>query len=314
MKKLWMLLFVLTPFCAFAQQTEYNKNGDEAMKRLDYRDARLWFEEGVLTCDSYSIDKLVTIWLSNEEMRPSMRSVMNKCMDCLTEKAMKGDTVSMSKLIICYGEGIGIPSNKNLSNYWSEQLENIRKQNEILQSPATEKAVQQERMKFFVGYSYSIEAPFGITFGGVGQRLGWYGRFKTNLSFENTLYQCRKAGESEELIDFHENSSYEFVPGEKKTNTYSATAGLVVKFTPWLYTSFGGGYGKRDLLWKYVTHDKNDYDNTKIAWAKNEEASHKGVALEIDLMIKFNSFYISGGVNSLGFEYSDLNAGVGIFF
>ncbi len=115
------------------------------------------------------------------------------------------------------------------------------------------------------------------------------------------------------LIVFKENAAYEFIPGEKKTNTYMATAGMVVKFTPWLYTSFGGGYGKRDLLWKYEMHDKNNY-NTTTAWAKNKDASYKGVVLEIDMMVKFGSFYVSAGASTLSFEYSDLNAGVGVFF
>lgn len=44
------------------QQTEYNRKGDEAMRRQDYRMATMWYEEGVIQCDSYSIDQLTTIW------------------------------------------------------------------------------------------------------------------------------------------------------------------------------------------------------------------------------------------------------------
>ena len=53
MKRLWILtLFVALPMCLLAQQkTEYNRKGDEAMKRLDYSDARMWYEEGVVQCD-----------------------------------------------------------------------------------------------------------------------------------------------------------------------------------------------------------------------------------------------------------------------
>lgn len=55
MKRLWILtLFVALPMCLLAQQkTEYNRKGDEAMKRLDYSDARMWYEEGVVQCDPY---------------------------------------------------------------------------------------------------------------------------------------------------------------------------------------------------------------------------------------------------------------------
>ena len=86
MKRLWILIYiiVLFPFFLQAQQkTEYNVKGDEAMKRLDYSDARMWYEEGVVQCDSYSIEQLTTIWLSNQQMRSSMRSLMNKCLNCL---------------------------------------------------------------------------------------------------------------------------------------------------------------------------------------------------------------------------------------
>ena len=48
-----ILLLMLTcclPWCTQAQrQTEYNRKGDEALERKDYRDAKMWFEEGVFT-------------------------------------------------------------------------------------------------------------------------------------------------------------------------------------------------------------------------------------------------------------------------
>ena len=52
MKRLWILiLFVVLPGYIMAQQyTEYNKKGDEAMKRQDYRNATMWYEEGVMQC------------------------------------------------------------------------------------------------------------------------------------------------------------------------------------------------------------------------------------------------------------------------
>lgn len=313
MKKLYVWLFALIPFYTIAQQqAEYNQKGDEAMKRLDYSDARMWYEEGVLTCDSYSIDKLTSIWLLDEKMRLSMRSIMNKCLNCLTEKATKGDTTAMQKLSIYYGEGIGIPVNEEVAAYWTKQLHGAKKEDSTaaLQQPTVSpKATPGERMKFFIGYAYSIEAPYGIKFGGIGNRIGWYGQFKTNLSFEKTQYAY-----PDDFANFKENVSYQFIPGKKKTNTFLATAGMVVKFTPWWFTSFGGGYGKRDLLWEYETHNKNDYYDTKIAWAKNKSASYKGAVLELDMMFKIGSFYLSAGTSTLSFEYMDLNAGIGVFF
>ena len=103
------MICAVFPLGLLAQQrTEYNRKGDEAMKRLDYSDAKMWYEEGVSQCDAYSIDQLTTIWLSNERMRPSMRSLMNKCLNCLTVKATEDDPDAISKLIIYYSEGIGL--------------------------------------------------------------------------------------------------------------------------------------------------------------------------------------------------------------
>ena len=50
MKRLWIFIFFIElPMYLLAQQkTEYNRKGDEAMQRLDYSDARMWYEEGVV--------------------------------------------------------------------------------------------------------------------------------------------------------------------------------------------------------------------------------------------------------------------------
>jgi hypothetical protein len=129
MKRLWILMIcAVFPLGLLAQQrTEYNRKGDEAMKRLDYSDAKMWYEEGVSQCDAYSIDQLTTIWLSNERMRPSMRSLMNKCLNCLTVKATEDDPDAISKLIIYYSEGIGTPKSEELATYWKEYQEILLK-------------------------------------------------------------------------------------------------------------------------------------------------------------------------------------------
>ena len=106
------------------------------MKRLDYSDAKMWYEEGVSQCDAYSIDQLTTIWLSNERMRPSMRSLMNKCLNCLTVKATEDDPDAISKLIIYYSEGIGTPKSEELATYWKEYQE-------MLLKPAEPEAVKE---------------------------------------------------------------------------------------------------------------------------------------------------------------------------
>lgn len=315
MKSFWMMLFwVVLPFCLVAQQkTEYNRKGDDAMKRHDYRDARMWYEEGVQDCDLYSINQLTHIWQINTKMRPSMWSLMHKCFNCLNEKATKNDTTAISKLIVYYTDGIGTPKSEELASYWETSLETLRKPIEAaIFSPAEEKRQKpDEPMKFFLGYAFSIESPYGLTFGGVKNRLGWYVRLRSNLSFQDNTGECR--GSNEFVGTVPDNLTFRFT-GEKKTNSLAGTAGLVVKCTPWLYTSVGLGYGSRELLCQYKTFGQNDHKVENTYWAKNLSYSYDGLAADVDIIVKLGPMFLSAGCNTINFKYIDLNAGLGVFF
>ncbi|RHJ87839.1 hypothetical protein [Parabacteroides sp. AM08-6] len=315
MKRHWILiLLVVLPFCLTAQQkTEYNRKGDEAMKRLDYSDARMWYEEGVVNCDFYSINQLTTIWLANQRMRPSMRSLMNKCLNCLNVMANENDTIAINRLVVYYTEGIGVPKSEELASYWQERLDVLRKPVEYTKPSDMEKQNKPKvPMKFFIGYAYSIEAPYGITIGGVKNNLGWFARFRTNMSFsDDYVGECR--GEGEVVGTLPGEPIFNFT-NKKKTNSYAATAGLVVKCAPWLYTSIGLGYGNRELLCEYETIDASDYRKHASYWCKNIDYSYKGVAADLDVMIKMGPVFVSAGCNTINFKYVDLNAGLGVFF
>lgn len=305
MKRLCVLIFAVIPFCVIAQQqTEYNRKGDEAMKRLDYSDARLFYGEGVPNCDMYSINQLTTIWIANEQMRTSMHNQMSRCLSCLSVKATENDTVAVSKLILYYSEGIGIPKSEELASYWSERLNELR--NPIPENNGFYGYEKPTRtpMQFFGGYTYSVQAPVGITVGGVGQRFGWYARFKTNMSFQSFDHEF--AGERPNREDI-------FKKIKKKTNSYAATAGLLVKCTPWLYASVGAGYGKRDLLYQLSTVS-DEGEELETGWYKKKDSSYNGVSTDLDFMLRYGFLYLSVGCNTLNFEYVDLNAGIGVFF
>lgn len=312
LKILTLLFIILLPGHLMAQiQPDYNRKGDEAMRRQDYRKATMWYEEGAMQCDSYSIEQLTTIWKLNKKMRSSMRGLMSKCFDCLRDKAtIDNDTTAISQLILYYREGIGTLANEERARSWSNRLEELRKPVEVITyMPAKEKK-PREPMKFFVGYAFSIEAPYGLTVGGVGKRFGWYARFRTNLSFDNYTNECRG---DKELVTIPDNAAYRFT-NKKKSNNIAASAGLVIKCAPWLYTSVGLGYGKRELLYEYNTIPYSDSKNQESFWAKNTEHSYIGVVADLDFMVKFGSFFVSAGCNTLNFKYVDLNAGLGMFF
>ena len=319
MRRIWIgLICIFFPFALWSQQrTEYNRKGDEAMKRQDYSDAKMWYEEGVADCDSYSINQLTSIWLSNEQMRPSMRSLMTKCLNCLSVKATEEDLDAIALLITYYTEGIGTPKSEELASYWQTYQQNL------LAPPTPEQHIvdtiaitsPHQRMEFFVGYAFSIEAPYGLTFGGVGSRIGWYVRFKTNMSFHDYSDLCNDKGE---IINFSgsSNESYALTPSQKaQKNTFSGTAGLVIKCAPWLYVSAGVGYGQRALLYSFTTHSYEQYEQSRELWCKNVDSSYEGVAGEVDAMVRLGShFFLSAGCSTINFKYMDLNAGIGIFF
>lgn len=244
-------------------------------------------------------------------MRSSMRSLMSRCFDCLRDKAtIESDTTAISQLIHYYTEGIGTQANEERARSWSNRLEELRRPMELISYIPQKEKKPREPMKFFVGYAFSIEAPYGLTVGGVGERFGWYARFKTNMSFDNYTYECRG---TDEFVSYPDNTSLRFT-NEKKVNSLAASAGLVVKCTPRLYTSVGLGYGKRELLCEFYTWDKNNINTQNTYWAKNTDYSYEGVVADLDIMVRFGSIFVSAGCNTLNFKYVDLNAGLGLFF
>ena len=307
MKKSWILLFLsFVTFSVTGQQiTEYNKKGDEAIARANYSDAKMWYEEGVVNCDLYSIDKITQIWREKPEMRISMRSLVSKCYDCLTTKSAENDTIAIRNLIYYHKEGIGVPQNKTLASYWTQRLSYLSK-NADLTGLYEQAVLKKDRQSaFFISYSYSIEAPFGISFGSVGKQWGWYVRAKSNLSFADSDIESNNKGfvaPTQDLYDFDKD----------KINCHIGTVGVIYKWTDQIHTSIGVGYGMRDLLWHYNIY--TDDQKSSDGWSKNVEASYKGVVTEFDFIRSFGKTFVSTGLHTVNFKYVDLNAGIGVYF
>jgi hypothetical protein len=334
MKKITVMLIIwsLLPLYINAQrQTEYNRKGDEAMKHLDYRDAKLWYEEGVSYCDQYSINQLTSIWMADETMHMSMRTVMTKCFNCLNELATAKDTAAMKKLIAYYTEGIGTTKNEDSANYWEKQLEQIRNYTSEFYPPKKAK----NPMKFFIGYHSSLSvAPYGIQMGGIGETVGWYVRLRSNLSFAPFAVECNNGNSTPEGFfdgkipafddkEGDEYKKYKFLPGknketaEWKTNTLMGSAGILIKTFPNTYASAGIGYINYEVLYKYGEIDSNTsalLPGTEN-WAKTVDASFQSVVVDVDITyILAKRFYGTAGVSALKFKYVYPTIGIGILF
>jgi hypothetical protein len=192
-----------------------------------------------------------------------------------------------------------------MSGYWSERLKEIRK-SVLPVEPYTAPKSQRSSIKYFAGYSFSTLSPFGVTIGGMSNRFGFYGRFKMNASFQN--FEGDFSGEkgpavSDVLLRFE----------NEKANSYAVTGGMVVRSTKWLSASVGVGYWKRDKVYQFsVVNDDGVKQNAR--YYRRVDASYQGITAEADGIIKINHLYISVGINTLNFQYIDLNAGIGVFF
>jgi hypothetical protein len=320
MKRLWILIICATtfPLCLIAQQqTEYNRKGDEAMKNLDYSDARLFYGEGITYCDMYSINQLTTIWIANKQMRTSMYNLMNRCLSCLNVKAVGNDTAAITQLILYYTEGIATPKSDEMANYWTVRLQEIKK-TEVDTISVVPKRVKQP-MQFFVGYNFSLRSPFGITVGGVSGQWGWYSRLKSNLSFLS--YENVFSGDAPNKIGIPEDI-YLQKTGKTQFNSYSFTGGLVYRYEPFSF-SVGLGYRQNNRIQEYEEFDDGGIKKNISHFYKAVDGSHKGVAAEVDCIVEIGKLYITAGCNILSYQNKveneltfdvDLNAGIGVFF
>jgi hypothetical protein len=303
MKKIIYILWFSTLFVAvFSQsQTNYNIQGDKAMRLRNYADATIWYEEGVADCNIYSIDQLTKIWIEDESLRMPLRNVMNKCRVCLEGRAKEtADTASINKLILYYTEGIGTQINERTADFWRDRLNAINK--------------KKSRVNVFIGYAANMLAPAGLTIGVVGKSVGGYVRYRTNLSSQKSTKICDHEGIIEGLDGYFWLGDQK---AHKKVNTMVITGGLVFRPTQKFLISAGAGYWKRDLMYEFgivnLTETKREED--KNFWAKNEDDSFEGLAIDLDGTYRIGKvFYISAGCSFMDFKYAYGNAGIGVFF
>lgn len=307
---LFLFLVCIPANPLWAQEKNYNKKGDEAFNRKDYREAKMWYEEGVSNCDAYSITKLTDIWVEDKSIRPSMRSLMSKCLTCLNVRAIEKDSLAMKQLLLYYTKGIGISANEEMVTYWKGKINEEKKK--ILPPPTrpiTTKPKVERKWSYLIGYSYSPLMPYGLTLGMMHKSIGFYARVQTNMSFQTTTVNVTNDGV---ISDFKDNAYYRF-DKEDKSN-YAATLGVIKQLNPWLYASVGAGYGSHQLAWHYESFSYETEKKVDDAWGYNKDASYKGVACNADVMFKFKTFFVSIGANTVNFRHVDLNAGAGIIF
>ena len=322
MRKIY-ILFLLASFAltvtAQGPKEDYNIQGDDAFKNLDYDAAKSWYDVGISKCDQYSVSQMTKVWFAVDGTeRNLLRDIMGRCLNCLDNQVKNDnkDTVSIALLITYYKEGIGANKNDEMAMVWQQRLDGIRNPNRGGQNGQIGNYLPREkaRMQFFVGYSANFLAPVGLTVGGVGQSVGWYLRFRTNLSFADFTQEYES--DTQTIIGGLNNGmSLPHKMSGKKVNSLIATGGIMIKIDPSVYLSVGVGYCSREELYQFQSIGVVDSNPEGEFWAKKNATSYSGVAFDVDGSFRIGkSLYGSIGVSVLNLKYVYPNVGIGLFF
>ncbi|MCL1933875.1 MAG: hypothetical protein FWF53_08730 [Candidatus Azobacteroides sp.] len=325
MKRIHFLVFFMGVIFNIGAQssTYYNYQGDQAFQKRDYQAARSWYSEGLDSCDRYSIQKLVEIWVSRPAMRESMRLPMQKCYNCMKTIVEAKEPEMMRLYSDFYKFGIGTSKDSVLYNYWYMEWWNSFKTTlDItpgdLNLPVDSSAIKTPRKSLlsnrfcsFLTYTYSTTMPFGLTAGIYFDRIGGYVSLRTDFKSMNAAYECDNT--KVPAIDI-ENPPYEF--NRERWCSQMITGGLLYPvIRNRLFASVGGGYGKRDYYREIrSTTNQNFSTGNRSEWCFNTEASYKGLALEAGGMFVWKKLTVTAGVNSIKFKDLDVYIGLGVTF
>jgi len=325
MKRVLFSVIIINGFLnVYAQSsTDYNYLGDQALQRKDYQTARSWFSEGLDSCNAYSIQRLVEIWINQPALRQSMQLPMRKSFNCMKALAETRNSDMMRLFSDFYKYGIGTPIDSTLYNYWYNEWWNIFKTTldiapeklnstqDSTKDKIPEKTLRHRWFYPFLTYTYSPTMPFGLTGGAYFNKIGGYVSYRTDFKSVNAAYECNNT--SVPVIGI-ENPPYVF--DREMWHSRMITGGLlysVIKNR--LFISAGGGYGKRDYYREIEsTTDQNFPTGNKSEWCFNTEASYSGLSLEVGGMFIWKKLIALGGVNSTQFKDLDIYIGLGITF
>jgi len=320
---LFFAIFVNDFLFIFAQSpTDYNYRGDQELLKKDYQAARSWYSQGLDSCDRYSIQKLVEIWVDQPALRVSMQRPMRQCFECMKTIVETQEPNMMRLFSDFYKYGIGTQKNDSLYSYWYNKWWNIyrttlditpEKLNPLTNSATVKtprKSLLSNRFYSFITYTWSPTMPFGFT-AGIYDKAGVYVSLRTSTQSISTAYECNNKEVTVPVIGI-DNPPYKF--NRERWNSRMITGGLMYSvYKKNLFFSVGGGYGKRDYYREIVT-DRTFSTGNKNEWCYNTEASYKGLTLEAGSMFVWKKLTVIGGVNLTRFKDSDIYLGIGLTF
>ena len=136
---------------------------------------------------------------------------------------------------------------------------------------------------------------YGLMVGCV-RKFGGYVKCRSDFNFMDNSMECTSDG--------YKDAGVFWASGSEKRSRINMTAGVMVRASKNIYPYLGAGYGSAVRYWE-------DY---KGNWAKVTDLSSAGLAAEAGLVFRFGSIALSTGVSTSGFEYSEVEVGIGIMF
>ncbi|MDR3127093.1 MAG: hypothetical protein LBU08_01280 [Tannerellaceae bacterium] len=317
---------VIPAFCLLltlplaAQHTApYNVEADAALSRGDYRDARMYFSEGVPHCDLYSIGGLIWIWIDNPSMRSSMQSLIERCHRCLIDRHQGADTSVVALLEIGYSAGIFSEP------YWqtlplSASIAKPPAPVDILAEipvPAHRYITPKSRPLILLACHLSPDHPAGLSLGVLShRRWGAYVRYSRSLSSLEPLYGIRQFPDQPTRVEsLPDNHSLAIAAGgvPKALNSYRLSAGALYRLSSPVFLAAGLGYGERTRLYKYtLTHTHTGEQSSP--WCTFPDYNLGGIVIEADLFLRYRKLFAGVGCAAIDLSHAEASFTVGILF
>ncbi|GHT55031.1 hypothetical protein FACS189451_01840 [Bacteroidia bacterium] len=309
---IFFLTFVFIFLSVKAQN--YNIQGDLALEKKDYQNARTWYSEGLVSCDLYSIRKLTDIWKEQPGMRASMRLSMQKCYTCLKPLAEQQDQEAMLLISEYFKSGIGTGIDSVKGEYWLKEygkslglsvdvpaIDTVRITEPVVLNPPVnpvkipKKSILSNRFYSFLAYTYSRFEPVGGTIG-FFDKFGFYLSYRTDLNRDDYDYSCNNTDVPEIGI---ENPRYEFA-GERWKCSMVTGGVFIPVYDRKFFVSVGGGRAERLYFREIVSVSGQPFgkNGRESAWCYNTEATYKGWTAELGGMWKWKRLIVFGGLNS----------------
>ncbi len=204
--------------------------------------------------------------------------------------------------------GDNISNGQHIMTWWAMKEMPFEHANAIFDVRAVVVS-EKIRKSFFIAYASNLTSPLGVRIGQLGG-LGWYiiGQSNTQPGLKGT-YTYNDGT----ITDYNRFAWYEFTSNHK-VSAYMACAGLTYQMLKNVFIYGGAGYGKADQLYELREYDYNGDTPLGTAFAKDNKASHSGIAVDAGVLFKMGKMTILGGASSVGFTLPDWQAGIGFCF